>query len=135
MNPEPPVTRKFLPMLQSWCKPPIIIYLFCIGRKAVLIWVFVIIEFIRNIQEISHLIPNSLKSMVYHRRNLDNYWIVVTDKELIYCLIGSRILSSIVQNDFHHPVNTGQMVGLLFMVMPRLNHIRIGCCYVNLTEF
>lgn len=139
MNPAPPVTSMVISaapssVFQPRCKAPVVGDLGGVRRQPELVGLLVVVGEGRDAHEERRLGADCLEPMVDAWRDAEEDRVLVTDEELHETLVGGGVLAGVVERDLHHPVDAGEVVGLLLVVVPRLDDARVGRRAVDLAE-
>ena len=139
MNPAPPVTSMVIlaapsSVLQAGGKPPVVGDLGRVRGQPELVGLVVVVGQGRDAHEERRLGADPLEPVVDAGRDADEDRVLLTDEELHETLVGRGVLAGVVERDLHHPVDAGEVVGLLLVVVPRLDDARVGRRAVDLAE-
>jgi len=139
MNPAPPVTSivilaASLSVFQTGGKPPVVGDLGRVRGQPELVGLVVVVGESRDAHEERRLGADPLEPVVDAGRDADEDRVLLADEEFHKTPVGGRVLAGVVERDLHHPVDTGEVVGLLLVVVPRLDDARVGRRAVDLAE-
>jgi len=139
MNPAPPVTSMVilaasLSVFQAGGKPPVVGDLGRVRGQPELVGLVVVVGQGRDAHEERRLGADPLEPVVDAGRDADEDRVLLTDEEFHETSVGGRVLAGVVERDLHHAMDTGEVVGLLFVVVPRLDDARVGRRAVDLAE-
>src|SRR3972149_6546350 len=95
---------------------PIIRDILPMGRETVLIWSTVIIDLIRNVDNDRFLFADAFPSMIDPIGHLNQQGVVDSNKEFIDLPFGRRTFSWIIKDQFDHPLDGTDVIGLDFMI-------------------
>jgi hypothetical protein len=104
------------------------------GWEAIFIWRSRDIDLRRDIDNDRFFLTDALPSMIDSIGYLNEQRIVDSDEEFIDLSFGRRVSPGIVKDQFDHPPDGTDMIGLDFMIMPGLHHLGIGGGEIDLTE-
>ena len=121
-------------MFKSRGKTPVVGDLGGVRGHPELVGLVVVVGQGRDAHEERCLCADGLEPVIDTWRDADQDRVLFADKELHKGFMGRGILAGIVERDFHHPVNTGEVVGLFLVVVPGLDDARVGGRAVDLAE-
>jgi hypothetical protein len=81
------------------------------------------------------LLAYALETVKHEIRDLDQQRVVFAQKKFVYFTSGGRIISVIIQYQLDHSFDYCKIVYLPLMIVPALDHTRIGGGHVNLPKF
>ena len=67
-----------------------------------------------------------LKPVQHADRDLDDDAVVVAHEEDVQFALRRRVLADVVERHLDHAAHAGEVVGLLFVVVPAANHARVA---------
>jgi len=104
------------------------------GLETVLIGRVVNIDLCWNIEYDCLFLTDAFPSMIDPIGYLNQQWVVDPDEELIDLPLGRRTLPRIIKDQFDHPLDGADVIGLDLVIVPGLHHLRIGGADICLTE-
>jgi len=85
-------------------------------------------------EEVGGFLAQGLEAVIHHWRHAYEQGILLSHKELIYLPLGDRSLPAVIESHLHHPLYAGEVIRLLLMVVPGLDHSGISSGQVHLAE-
>ena len=92
------------------------------------------VRFGRGVDDDGLFRRNALKAVMDEGRDMDEDWVVRPRKEFVDLAAGRGALPAVIQDDLHHPPDDRHVVGLPFVVVPPLDHPRIGGRHIDLAK-
>jgi hypothetical protein len=123
-----------LTFFSSILSHPIIRDILPMGRETVFIRRTVLIDFGGDIEDDGFLLADALPSMIDPMGHLNQHGMVDPKEEFIDLSLGRRPFSRIIKDQFDHPLEGADMIGLNLVVVPSLHHLGIGGGNIHLTE-
>ncbi len=114
----PPIIRDVLPM--RW--------------KTVLIRRAVNVDLRRDVQDDGLSLADAFPAVIDPVGHLYQQGVVNPDKKFVNLSFGPGTLSRIIKDQLDHALDGADVIGLDFMVVPGLHHLRIGGGEIHLTE-
>src|SRR4030042_3173293 len=120
--------------LLSILSGPIIRNIFPMGWETVLLRPLVNIGLVWDVDDDRFLPADAFPSMIDPFGHLNQQRVMDSDEKFIDFVFGWRTFPRVIKNQFDHPLDGTDGIGLTLMIVPCLHHLGIGGGDIHLTE-